>query len=102
MIVHADKKVFDSEVLKAEEPVLVDFYADWCGPCKMQSRILENLGPEFNSAKIYKVNVDEEGEIAGEYGVQSIPTLIVFKDGKIEHRVTGVTQEAGLKRMLGI
>ena len=102
MIIHADKNIFNKEVLTSESPVLVDFYADWCGPCKMQARILENLGLEFADKKIYKINVDEESDIAGDYGIQSIPTLLVFKNGKVEHRVSGVTQEAGLKRMLGM
>lgn len=102
MILHLTKGDFEKEVLKSDKPTLVDFYADWCGPCKIQTRILEGLGPDFEKAKICKVNVDDESELAAEFGVQSIPTLLVFKDGKLDKRVTGVTQEGGLKELLGI
>lgn len=102
MIQHVTKDDFEKEVLRSDKPVLVDFYADWCGPCKIQTRILEGLGEEFDKAKILKVNVDDESDLAAEFDVQSIPTLIVFKDGKLDKKVTGVTQVAGLKELLGI
>lgn len=82
---------FQREVLDYKGVVLVDFYADWCGPCKMIAPVLDKLDAEMRGkAKILKVNVDQSGEISGRYGVMSIPTLIVFKDGKAVDKVVGV------------
>lgn len=89
---------FDAEVLKSEKPVLVDFWATWCGPCMRQAPIVEELAAEGYS--VGKVDVDQQPDLAGQYGVMSIPTLIVFKGGKEVHRVVGLTAKNDLKRLL--
>ena len=89
---------FDAEVLKSEKTVLVDFWATWCGPCMRQAPIVEELAAEGYS--VGKVDVDQQPDLAGQYGVMSIPTLIVFKGGKEVHRVVGLTAKNDLKRLL--
>ena len=75
---------FDEEVLKSDIPVLVDFFADWCGPCKMMAPIVEQLATEYTGKlKVGQVNVDDNPDLAGKYGVMSIPTFIIFKNGEI-------------------
>lgn len=82
---------FESEVLNTNETVLVDFYADWCGPCKMMAPVIGELAEELQGkAKVGKINVDESSDTAIEYGVMSIPTIIIFKNGKEVKRVVGV------------
>ena len=82
---------FEMEVLKSEIPVMVDFYADWCGPCKMMGPIVEELAVEYEGkVKIGKLNVDTSGDIALKYGVMSIPTLIVFKKGEVIRKEVGM------------
>lgn len=102
MICHINSDNFKKEVLESDKPVLLDFWASWCGPCQIQGRILEEKEAALEGAKICKCNVDENPELAEEFGVQTIPTLIVFKNGDAVTRVSGVTQEAGLKRMLNL
>ena len=92
---------FEKEVLNSEKPVLVDFFADWCGPCKMMAPIVEELATELDGkVKVGKINVDENSDIAVEYNVMSIPTLIVFKNGKEEKRLVGVRDKEELLRLL--
>lgn len=89
---------FENEVLKSEKPVLVDFWATWCGPCMRQAPIVEELAAEGYS--VGKVDVDQQPALAQQYGVMSIPTLIVFKNGKEDSRVVGLTAKSDLIRLL--
>ncbi|MBN2132985.1 MAG: thioredoxin [Sedimentisphaerales bacterium] len=94
---------FESEVLQAGTPVLVDYWAPWCGPCKMAAPVLEKLAGEYEGRlKVCKMNVDEQREVAGQYGIMSIPTMCLFKDGEMVDQITGVTPnfEADLKRRI--
>jgi len=89
---------FQNEVIKSEMPVVVDFFATWCGPCKLIAPVLDQLAEEFDgTAKIVKLDVDQAKEIAIEYGVKSVPTLIFFKDGEIADKVVGAQPKAELK-----
>lgn len=84
------KENFDREVLNSELPVMVDFWASWCGPCQMVAPIVDELEKEYiGKLKIGKVNVDEQGELASEFAVVSIPTIIIFKNGKISEKMVG-------------
>ncbi len=92
---------FAAEVLAAGGTVLVDFWAPWCGPCRMQTPILEGIAKELNGkARIVKLNTDENPQTARQYGINSIPTLILFKDGKEVERMVGVQPAESLKRKL--
>ena len=92
---------FEAEVLKSDKPVLVDFYADWCGPCKMMAPLVEQLAEELaEEAVIGKLNVDDCEDIAMKYGVMIIPTLILFKNGQETERVIGVQSREVLERMI--
>jgi len=92
---------FQELVLNSAKPVLVDFYADWCGPCKMLTPVIEQIAAESDAYEVYKLNVDEAPEIAAKYGVMSIPTLIVFKDGKESGKTIGVQSKQTILNMLG-
>lgn len=92
---------FEKEVLKSEKPMLVDFYADWCGPCNAMAPVIEELATELDGkAKVGKINVDENSDIAVEYNVMSIPTLIIFKNGKEEKRLVGLRDKEELLSIL--
>lgn len=84
------KENFDGEVIKSDLPYLVDFWASWCGPCRMVSPIIDELAEEYEGKiKVGKVNVDEQGELASEYAVVSIPTIMIFRNGKVEQKLVG-------------
>jgi thioredoxin len=93
----ATEQNFKNEVLESKQPVLVDFWAEWCGPCRMIAPAIEELAKEFDGkAKIAKVNVDEEQAIAMEYGIRSIPTLLFFRDGKVVEQLVGAAPKGAL------
>ena len=99
-IVTITKDNFDSEVINSEKPVLLDFWASWCGPCKMVSPIVDEIASENASIKVGKINIDEEMELAQNYKVMSIPTLMVIKDGKVHNSTVGVQSKQNILGLL--
>lgn len=100
-ILNVTKENFAQEVLQSDKTVLVDFYADWCGPCKMQGPVLEKLDEERDDVKVCKLNIDDERDLAIEYGVMSIPTLMIVKSGEVTYKEVGLTQRKELDKILG-
>ena len=100
-VVTITKENFAQEVLQSEKPVLLDFWASWCGPCRMLSPIVDEVAEERTDVKVGKVNVDEQPELAGEFGVMSIPTLLVFKGGKLVRQAVGARPKSGVLALLG-
>lgn len=88
-VINITKENFDSEVIHSDKPVLLDFYADWCSPCRQLSPLIEDIGKDENSFKVCKVNVEDQRELAMAFGVENIPTLAVVKEGKIARKSVG-------------
>ena len=98
--ISVNKNNFNQEVLNSDKPVLMDFWAPWCGPCRMVVPLVEEIAEERSDIKVVKINVDEEQELAMQFGVMSIPTLVVMKNGKIVNQVTGAIPKAQILAML--
>lgn len=100
-VIELTKENFEAEVLKSDKTVLVDFWASWCGPCRMLSPVVDEIAEERTDIKVGKVNVDDEEELAMRFGIMSIPTLIVFRGGEVKKQTMGVQPKAAILDMLG-
>lgn len=100
-IIEISKDIFEKEVLKSEKKVLVDFYADWCGPCKMIRPLIEELAEKSDTAKVVSVNIEDEEELAEQYDVSSIPCLVMFENGEETKRKIGLMSKNDIEKMLG-
>ena len=98
--VYINRNNFKEEVLSSDKPVLLDFWAPWCGPCRMLSPIVEDIAQNHPEVKVAKVNVDDENELAAQFGVMSIPTLVVMKNGEIVNRAVGLRSKNAILAML--
>ena len=99
-VIHINKENFHQEVIASDKPVLLDFWAPWCGPCRLLAPILDEVAEERKDIKVVKVNVDEEPELAGRFRVYSIPTLAVMKDGQLVHQSAGARPKAQILNMI--
>ena len=99
-VINLTTENFEEEVLNAKEPVLVDFWATWCGPCQTMGPVVDELAQELTDVKVGKVNVDEQMALAREDKVMSIPTFLVFKDGKVAERTLGVQEKSELEQLI--
>ncbi len=98
--ININKSNFQSEVMNSDKTVLLDFFAPWCGPCRMVAPVVEEIAAERSDIKVGKVNVDEQPELAGQFGVMSIPTLVVIKNGKIAGQAVGARPKQSILEML--
>ncbi len=98
--ISVNKNNFNQEVLNSDKPVLLDFWAPWCGPCRMVSPVVDEIASERGDIKVGKVNVDEQPELAAQFGVMSIPTLVVMKNGKLANKTVGAKPKAQILAML--
>lgn len=102
-VLHLTKEIFAQEVLNTSLPVLIDFWAPWCGPCRMVSPMIDQIAQELkDSAKVCKINIDEEPELASAFGVMSIPTLLVIQEGKVVDQSVGLKAKEQIKQMLPV
>lgn len=99
-VMNITKNNFQEEVINSEKPVLLDFWAEWCGPCRMVSPVVDEIAEERSDIKVGKINVDEQQELAAKFGIMSIPTLVVMKDGKIVNQSVGAGPKSRILAML--
>ena len=100
-IIQLDDASFESEVISSDKPVLVDFWAPWCGPCKALAPVIDEISDEYvDKLKVGKVNVDENPEISMKFGIRSIPTLMVFKDGEVQEQIIGAVPKSEIENAL--
>lgn len=101
-VITVTKENYEKEVVQSPVPVLIDFWASWCGPCRMLSPVIDEISDEVSDKKICKVNVDEEPELAQKFGVMSIPTLVVLKGGEVVNKSLGVQPKSSVLSMLAV
>ena len=99
-VINLTTENFEEEVLNAKEPVLVDFWATWCGPCQTMGPVVDELAQELTDVKVGKVNVDEQPELAQQFGIMSIPTLVFFKEGRVTDTLVGLRDKAAILSLL--
>ena len=99
-VIHIDRNNFASEVLRSDKPVLLDFWASWCGPCRMVSPIIDEIAAARSDVRVGKINVDEQPELARQFGIMSIPTLVVMKNGSIANQAVGARSKMQILAML--
>ena len=100
--INVTKNNFKNEIVESDKPVLLDFWASWCGPCRMVSPLVDEIAEETASVKVGKVNVDDEPELASAFGVMSIPTLVVMKDGKVVRKTSGARPKSAILELLNV
>lgn len=101
-VMHITKANFETEVLQSENPVLIDFWAAWCGPCQMLLPIIDEVAEEADNVKVCKINVDEEPELAAQYKIMTIPTLVLMKHGQVMKTIVGVQPKTEILKMLSV
>lgn len=101
-VLHINKDNFDQTVLRSSKPVLLDFWAPWCGPCRMVGPLVEQIAEEYDEVVVCKVNVDENMELASQFGISSIPTLVVMEGGEVKATAVGFRPKASILALLGL